>query len=215
MSITFKWIILGLLCMSISSTLFADEISDFQDKISSIANSFRENIHDSNKCKDLANDAISLADDIEEYIKSNDLITSNVSKLNNLVEQAKGLEDIIKLFFGTNGYPTIKQFDLANQLINANVGYISKNKFCVEFIKIEIDGVGCFAALNPSSTSYTVAYVWNSKVLNNSSKNGHGSMGLKSHSLRAISSYDSDEPLYMINLTNVTCTIIPEYNKGF
>ena len=191
------------LVLSFSSfDVIKNDLDDFEYELLSIARNFSENIMDEDECSRLKNQASSLLYKIKDYDNS-ELNNQEIIVLNNLMMQAKSLEKYIGCVGNCGNYqPSIEEFNAANRLLNAGAAYVSKDKYCVNIIKVTIANYVCFLAENTSESDYTVSYNWKVSTGMNS---GNGTMGLFAKSVRQF--YDNREKPQQssINVYRISC----------
>jgi hypothetical protein len=183
----------------------ANKISDFESDLSIIANSFVENIMDNDKCNDYSRDADDLGEKIKKYLddESDNLSLNEQRALASLQKQAESLDVFINMCCGSSAaYPTVEEFQMANKLVHADVAYLSKDKYCVDFVEISINEFICVAVINNITTGYNVKFSWKSQ---NSGVSGKVDMGIAKKSIRPF--YNNHSENYKGNFTfqNVIC----------
>ena len=182
--------------------------SDFENELTYIVKNFKEDIMDEFECKRLMNKAGSISDKIDEELDdSNQYSSYEISQLRELKTKAEAL----KSYIGGIGdcasavFPTINEFEIANQMVGGSVKYVVQGKFCADFITVTIDKYVIYMAKNNSLTSYMIKYNW--KNSNGTSK-GNGTMGLPDKTIRSIYTNRSNQTQKRITILGVTCTPI-------
>lgn len=79
---------------------------------------------------------------------------------------------------------------------------VSKDKFCVDIIKVTINEYVAYLAENNSTKNYSVTYKWGTS---NGMNNGSGSMGLMKLSVRHIYNSRDEENQKNITVLNMNC----------
>ena len=150
--------------------------SDFDYKLSNIVHSFRNEIMNKDECENLKRDTEDLVDEIEEAIAMDDEYTNyEIRELKNLKREAEAVEVFIASVGDCGNYiPSIKEFNLANQRIRANASYLSKDKYCVDVILVEIGDYVAYLVENNTTKNYTLSYKWKTP---NGFKSGNGNNG--------------------------------------
>lgn len=178
--------------------------NDFDYKISDIVREFKSEIMDKDECEKQKKAVDDLANDIEDAIKNADEYNSDeIIELKKLKEEAKALEEFIAAVGNCGNYiPSIKNFNLANRRVGANVISIIKDKYCVDVISVSIGNYIAYLGENNSMKNYTVTYKWQ---VPNSMNTGNGTMGLSELSVRHV--YDNREKPSQKNISifGITC----------
>jgi hypothetical protein len=206
-----KIFLILIICLGLNESLSANKISDFESDLSSIASSFVENIMDDYKCNGFSMDAEDLGEEIKKFLndESDDLTANEQRVLNSLQKKAESLEVYINMCCGSSvAYPTVEEFQIANELVQANVAYLSKDKYCVDFIQISINKFICVAVINSNTTGYNVKFSWKSQ---NSGISGKVDMGVAKKSIRPFCNNHSEKIKDNLVFQNVTCKAF-EYN---
>ena len=175
---------------------------DFDDKLSEIVREFKTEIMDEDECEKQKRAADDLADDIEDAIEDEDN-SEEIIELKKLKKEAEALEDFIAVIGDCgNHILSIKNFNLANRRVGANVANIIKGEYRVNIISVTIGNYVTYLGENNSSKDYTVAYKWKAPIGMNT---GKGTMGLSKSSVRHI--YDNrDNPSQkVISVFGITC----------
>jgi len=159
--------------------------NDFDYKLSDIVRNFKSDIMDKDECENQKRAAGDLADDIEDAIKNVDEYNSDeIIELKQLEKEAIALEEFISSVGNCGNFPpTIKNFNLANRRVGANVSIIIKDKYCVDVISVSIGNYVAYLGENNTSKNYTVTYNWKAPTGMNT---GNGTMGLSKLSVRHI-----------------------------
>ena len=178
--------------------------SDFDYKLSDIVRRFKEEIMNKDVCENLKNETNYLVDDINDSLdKEGEYSYDEVLELKKLKKEAEALEEFIASVGDCGNYiPSIKDFNLANQRVNASISYVIKDKYCVDIILVEIGDYITYLAKNNSSKNLTISYKW--KVPNGVNR-GSGTMGLLKYSVRHI--YNNREKLKVkeISIYGINC----------
>lgn len=178
--------------------------NDFEYKLSDIVRKFKSEVMDKDECEKQKRAADDLADDIEDAIKNVDEYNSDeIIELKKLQKEAEALEEFIAAVGNCGNYiPSIKNFNLANRRVGANVASIIKDKYCVDVISVSIGNYVAYLGENNSSKNYTVTYKWKAP---NGMNTGNGTMGLSQLSVRHI--YDNREKPNQKNISvfGITC----------
>ena len=203
-----KTILVLSIILCINKSLFADKIEEFRYELKSIANSFIMNIMDQYKCEDFRSDAEDLADEIKDYKEdqSENLSYEEKQSLSLIQNQSESLKELISICCGSSSSQiTIEEFKLANELVQANVSYLNKDKYCIDFIEIRLGDFVCLAYINNKASAYNIKFNWKAQSAGLSGKIDSGinkqSIGIyfnnRTHALKG-------------NLTfiNVECKII-------
>ena len=101
----------------------------------------------------------------------------------------KNLKNDIKLANALKGYISavgdcgnynlkIEDFFLINKLVKADIVYLSKDEYCVNFVLVTINDYITYMAYNESEKSYSIEWTWE---YNNS---GYGSVGVPKKNIR-------------------------------
>lgn len=199
-----KTIILSVSVIILSLTNIQETPSDFDYELSDIARDFRNEIMNEDECENLKRAADDLVDEIEEAIEMyGEYSIAEILELKKLKKEAEALEQFIAAVGDCGNYiPSIEEFNLANQRVRARVSYVSKNKYCVDMILVEIGDYVAYLAENNSSKNYTVSYKW--KVTNGMST-GNGTMGLSKYSVRHIYNNRDEIAQKNISIFGVNC----------
>ena len=168
---------------------FTESPSDFDNQLSEIANSFRQEIMYEKQCVELREQTLSLYYQIrdaesETYKYSADEIKS----LMNLEKEAEALEEYIRAVghcFRDEPF-SINKFKLANRRVGGITESIVTGKFCVDVISVTIDNYTTYLVQNQSSKRYKVDYYWKAA---NGMNSGSGNFLLLENSVRHI--YDN------------------------
>lgn len=206
-----KIFLILFVCFGLNNCLIADEISEFESELHNIANSFIVNVMDKNECNNIMSDADNLSDKIKHYLEdeSENLNLDEKRALASLQKQAESLDVYINMCCGSSvDYPTIEEFQMANELVNADVTYMNKDKFCIDFIQIRINNFICVAVINSITTGYKVKFSWKSQ---NSDISGKVDMGVAKKSIRPFCNNYSQKLKGNLVFTNVICKEF-EYN---
>jgi hypothetical protein len=182
--------------------------SDFENELSYIVKNFKEDIMDEYECNRLMNNAGSISDKIEEELGDSNQYSSNeISQLRELKTKADALQSYIGGVGGVASamFPSVKEFEIANQMVLGSVSYVSQGKFCVDFISVTIGNYVVYMAKNNSSTSYTVKYNWKNST---GTSKGNGTMGLPEKTVRSIYNNRRNQTQKRITISGVTCTPI-------
>lgn len=179
-----------------------ESLEDFDYKLSEIAQNFREKIMDKDECENLKREAEDLVDDIEKA--KDDVYTYEEKKeLGRLKKEAEALVDYIASVGDCGNYiPSIKDFNLANQRVRANISYVVKDKYCVDVITVSIGDYVAYLVENNSSKNYTLSYKWKSQ---NGMSSGNGNMGISKKGLRHFYNNRDENSQKMIFVLGITC----------
>ena len=185
-----KTILIYVFLLSAGLFHFSDSPSDFERKLSSIANEFREKIMNEDDCKDLMNDASRIADDIEDELKEDDKYSaSEVNQFKEVKKKAEALESFIGTVGGcSSSSATIEDFNIANRMVGFSVTNVVQGKFCVDFISVSTEQYIVYLGENNAINNYVVTYKHKSP---NGMNTGSGYFGLSSKSVRHL--YDNRE----------------------
>lgn len=179
--------------------------SDFDNNLSEIVTVFKSNIIDKNECEDQKNAAADLADEIKKAINNEDDYDSDeLIKLKKLEKEAIAVEEFIASVGNCGNYiPSIKNFNLANSRVGANVNNVIIDEYCVDIISVSIGNYVAYLGENNSVKDYTVTYKWKAP---NGNTTGSGKMGLTKFCVRHI--YDNREKPKQkyISILGITCT---------
>ena len=199
-----KIILLAVSTLILGISNIQETPSDFDYKLSDIAREFRNKIMNEDECENLKRDADDLIDEIEDAIEMEDEYSyDEIIELKKLKKEAEALEDFIASVGDCGNYiPSINDFYLANQRINANVSYVIKDKYCVDIIIVQIGDYVAYLAKNSMSKNYTVSYKW--KVQNGMSS-GNGTMGLTKQSVRHIYNNREEPTKKNILIYDINC----------
>lgn len=172
-----------------------ETFSDFDSKLSNIAQEFRIKIMDKNECEKLKKNTENLIDDIDNVL-NNKKKSNEIYELIKLKKEAEALIDFMWTIGNCGNYIlNIDNFNLANKRVNANINYIIKDKYCVDIILINIGNYVTYLAYNNTNNNYTVFYKWKAQ---NSMTNGYGTIGILKHSFRHI--YDNRDKKEIKNI---------------
>lgn len=201
----FKLFLILLFCCSLNKSLNANEISNFTSKLNSIVNSFVANIMDEYECTKNAKDAEELGSDIKEYLEDefDDLTLNDKRTLIMLQKQAEALEVYIHLCNNSgNGIPTIEEFQIVNDLVNADVAYLYKDKFCADFFQIRIKDFMCLVVVNNKTTGCNIKFNWK---VPSSGISGRVDSGFPEQSIRSFNNNQTYKINGNIVIENVIC----------
>ncbi len=195
---------ISLIIFSLNLLNSQETPSDFDYKLSNIAHNFRNEIMNKNECENLKRDTEDLVDEIEEAIEMDDRYTNDeIQELKKLKKEAEAIEQFIASVGDCGNYiPSIKEFNLANQRIRANVSYVSKNKYCVDIILVEIGDYVAYLAKNNTTKNYTLSYKWKTP---NGFKSGNGTMGIIKYSIRHFYNNRDDISKKNIKVLDINC----------
>jgi hypothetical protein len=182
--------------------------SNFENDLNYIVAKFKEDIMNEYECKKLMNDAGYISDKIvKEINNSNQYSSYEISQLKELKTKADALESYIGGVGGCASamFPSIKEFEIANQMVWGSVSYVNQGKFCVDFIFVTIGNYVVYMSKNNNSTSYTIKYNWKSS---NGTSKGNGTMGLPEKTVRSIYNNRKNQTQKRITILGVNCTPI-------
>lgn len=171
---------------------FTDSPSDFEYKLSNIANNFEENIMNEDECKDLMNEASSIADEIDDEIEDTDENSSTeIAEFKKLKKKAEALEDYIGVVAGiSTTFPTLDEFNTANSMVGGSIVNVSIDKFCVDIVSVTINDYIVYLAKNNTVSNYRISY---SLKASNGMYSGSGEMAVTTKAYNHI--YDNrDNP---------------------
>lgn len=178
---------------------------DFKNELTYVVKNFKENIMEEDECRKLMNSAGAISDEIEEELEDSNRYSSyEISELKELKIKAEAIQSYI----GGVGscasamFPTFKEFEIANQMINGSVSYVSQGKFCVDFITVSIGSYVVYMAKNNSTSSYTLKYNWKNST---GTSKGNGTMGLPDKTIRSIYNNRKNQTQKRITVVGVTC----------
>ena len=136
--------------------------TDFEYKLSNLANNFEENIMSKDECRDLMNEASSLGDEIEDEIDEVDEHSANeISAFKELKKKADALENYIGVVAGiSTTFPKIAEFEIANSMVGGSVLSISQGKFCVDIVSVNINNYVVYLVKNTTTLNYRINYSW-------------------------------------------------------
>lgn len=183
---------------------YAQSPYDFDSELSEIARSFRNEIMDEYQCKRLKGDAEDLANEIEDAMEEEEEYSADeMRQLRQLKKEAEALEQFIAAVGHCANYlPSISEFHLANERVRADVSYVSKDQYCVDFVVAKIGNYVAYLAVNSSSNNYTVSYKLEAP---NGRGKGSGTMGLPKSSVRHIYDNRDDVNKNRISVYGVSC----------
>lgn len=178
--------------------------SGIERELSRITGDFKEAIMDEDKCEDLKNEAEDIADQIKELLKkTEDFSFEEISKLKQLKIEAEEFEDFIAVVAGVgSAFPKLKAFLKANEVIKADIYYISKEEQCIDILVVEIDEYKAYLAINNSSKNFTLNYEWKTK---DGSSYGNSKSGMASNSIRHMLNSRDSRSKYIIDFKNINC----------
>ncbi|KGE88584.1 MAG: hypothetical protein ACE362_08400 [Phaeodactylibacter xiamenensis] len=196
--------ILAIATLLFALPAFAQSPYDFDSELSDIARSFRNDIMDEYQCQRLKGDAGDLANEIEDAIEEDDEYSdAEMRQLGQLKKEAKALEQFIAAVGNCANYlPSISEFHLANQRVRADVSYVSKDQYCVDFVVAGIGNYVAYLAVNSSPNNYTVSYKWKAP---GGMDSGNGTMGLPKSSVRHIYNNREEVNKTRISVYGVSC----------
>ena len=179
---------------------------DFKNELTYVVKSFKENIMEEDECRKLMNSAGAISDEIEEELENSNRYSSyEINELRELKIKAEAIQSYI----GGVGscasamFPTSKEFEIANQMVNGSVSYVNQGKFCVDFITVSIGSYFVYMAKNNSTSIYTLKYNWKNST---GSSKGNGIMGLPDKTIRSIYNNRKNQTQKRITIVGVTCT---------
>jgi hypothetical protein len=183
---------------------FKDSPSDFEYKLSNIANNFEENIMDKDKCEDLKNEVSSIADEIDDEIEDKDEHSSTeIVEFKKMKKKAEALKDYIGVVAGiSTTFPTIDEFNSANSMVGGIVVNVSKDKFCIDIISVSIGKYIVFLAKNSTTINYHLDYSWKFEGMG---IGGYGDFGIIKKSYCHIYNNRENPSLKTDRLTTSNC----------
>ena len=189
---------IGLPCAAIQSP------SSLDSELSRIARDFKEVIMDEDECDKLKDKAEDIADEIEELLKkSPDFSPEEISQLRHLKTEAEGIEDFIAVVAGVGSeVAKLEDFIKANDRINADIYYFSKEELCVDLLIVEINDYQAFLVANNSIKNVTLNYEWKAK---DKSSHGNSKSGMASKSIRHMLNNRDCPIINNIDFQNITC----------
>jgi hypothetical protein len=204
-----KTILVLSIILCINKSLFADKIEEFRYELKSIANSFIMNIMDQYKCEDSRSDAEDLADEIKEYKEdqSENLSYEEKQSLSLIQNQSESLEEYITMCCSSSSSHqiTLKEFNLANELVHADMAYLNKEKYCIDFIEIRINNFVCLAYINDKASAYNIKFNWKAQ---NAGLSGKIDSGISKQSIGTYFNNRNNELKGNVTFVNVECKII-------
>lgn len=179
--------------------------SYFDSELSRISRDFRESILDEYECDNLKNYAEDIVDEIETLLEdeSDDYSIEDVLELKELKQEAEGIEDFIAVVGGVGThFPNLKNFMAANERIGARIFYISRKKFCIDILLVEIGEYRAYLASNSSSKNLSLQFEWNSK---DRSAYGDSKSGMVGKSIRHMLNNRDSLDENNIEFRNIIC----------
>jgi len=207
-----KAILVLSIILCINESLLADKIEEFRYELKSIANSFVSNIKDQDKCDDYIYDAGNLADEIKRYLvnESENLSYEEKQSLSLLKNQSESLKEFVTICCGSSSSQiTLEEFKLANELVHADVSYLNKDKYCIDFIEIRVGDFICLAYINNEASAYSIKFNWRAQ---SAGLSGKINSGINKQSIYIYFNNRTDALKGNLTFINVECKII---NFGF
>jgi hypothetical protein len=176
----------------------------FDTELSAIAQKFLYHIMDEDECAKLKLAAYYLTEEIKSEIKKAHKYNSDqIAKLKGLKKEAEALEYFISVVGASgNDIISLENFNLANKRVGAGIENVVKGKYCIDVISVTIGKYVAFLGVNASDKNYTVSYKWSST---NRLREGSGTMGVTTFSLRRICDNRDDPKMIKISVSGITC----------
>ena len=208
----FNFILIMLLNIVFSSILsffniiLLESPNYYQSELDNIVNKFRVKIMNKEECEKLKNEASNIYNDISEILLNNEDYendSNEIKELKILRKKANAIEQYISVVGNCSyGYLEINNINIANKYIGANINYVLKDEYCIDFITVEIENYVTYLVVNNKSKDYIVNYEWSDK---NKISTGSGEMSVPKNHIKRIFNNRENPNLKKISLYGINC----------
>lgn len=175
----------------------------YQNIIGSIVNSFDEKYMDEDEANDMASDAGTLVDKIEEELENAQLTSVQRAEYKKVLAYSKDVENALNCVCYSSFMCEDKlSFMRGAAILGLSVSSVFNGKFCVDFLKIEYKDFVSYQAENKSFGTAQLVVKWSA---NNGMNTGSSQCAVFSNSIRSVFDNRDNPEVKSIYFTIVKC----------